>query len=142
MACAIFERISGLEPASKTTVPRYLKLVTVCSFCPVTFISIWVPLALFFILYIMQVLSRFSTSASSSYSSSARATMSSANRRLIVFLPPMVTFPSCSSRASDMIRSRKMLKTVDERRHLQPYSDCGFELLILPFIWTAIAALL
>ena len=41
-----------------------------------------------------------------------------ANRRLVIFLPPMLTFPSCSSRASDMIRSRKMLKRVADRRHL------------------------
>ena len=34
--------------------------------------------------------------------------MSSANRRLVIFLPPMITFPSCSSRASEMIRSRKI----------------------------------
>ena len=34
MACAILERTSGLEPSSDTTVPRYLKLVTVPNFCP------------------------------------------------------------------------------------------------------------
>ena len=91
--------------------PRYLKLVTVPSFCPFTFISLWMPLALFVIslvfsplisiLYLVQVLSRLSTRASSSRSSSARASMSSANRRLVIFLPPMLTFPSCSSRASE-----------------------------------------
>ena len=43
--------------------------------------------------------------------------MSSANRRLVIFLPLMLTFPSCSSRASDMIRSRKMLKRMSDRRH-------------------------
>ena len=57
--------------------------------------------------------------------------MSSANRRLVIFLPPMLTFPSCSSRASDMIRLRKMLKRVGLRRHLcptptLPYSVKGF----------------
>ena len=81
------------------------------------FISLWMPLALFVmslvfsawisILYFVQVLSRLSTRASCSCSSSARASMSSANRRLVIFLPPMLTFPLCSSRASDMIRSRK-----------------------------------
>ena len=30
VACAILESISGLEPSSYTTEPRYLKLVTVC----------------------------------------------------------------------------------------------------------------
>ena len=116
VACAILERISGLRQSSETTAPRYLKLVTVPSFCPFTFISLWMPLfvislvfsaLIFFILYLVKVLSRLSTRASSSCSSSARASISSANRRLVIFLPPMLTFPSCSSRASDMIRSRK-----------------------------------
>ena len=40
VACAILERISGLEPSSETTAPRYLKLVTVPNFCPFTFISL------------------------------------------------------------------------------------------------------
>ena len=43
--------------------------------------------------------------------------MSSANRRLVIFLPHLLTFQSCSPRASDMIRSRKMLKRVGNRRH-------------------------
>ncbi|MEW8246168.1 MAG: hypothetical protein AB2768_09085, partial [Candidatus Thiodiazotropha endolucinida] len=38
---------SGLEPSSETTAPRYLKLVTVPSFCPFTFIYLWMPLVLF-----------------------------------------------------------------------------------------------
>ena len=33
VACAILESISGLEPSSVITEPRYLKLVTVSSFC-------------------------------------------------------------------------------------------------------------
>ena len=128
VACAILERTSGLEPSSETTAPRYLKLVTLPNFCPFTFISLWIPLALFVIslvffalisiLYLVQVLSRLSTRASSFCSSSARASMSSANHRLVIFLAPMLTFPSCSSRVSDMIRSRKMLKRVGARRHL------------------------
>ena len=128
VACAILERTSGLEPSSETTAPRYLKLVILPNFCPFTFISLWMPLALFVIslvfsalisiLYLVQVLSRLSTRTSSSCSSWARASMSSANRRLVIFLPPMHTFVvSCSSRASDMIRSRKMLKRVGDRRH-------------------------
>ena len=127
VACAIHERTSGFGPSSETIAPRYLKLVTVPNFCPFTFISLWMPLVLFVIslvfsalisiLYLVQVLSRLSTRASSSCSFSARASMSSANRRLVIFLPPMLTFPSCSSRASDMICSRKMLKEVGDRRH-------------------------
>ena len=109
VAYAILERIADLEPSSETIAPRSLKLVTVPSFCPSTFISLWMPLvlfvislvfsALFSIIYLVQVLSRHSTRASSSCSSSARASMSSANRRLVIFLPPMLIFPSCSSRA-------------------------------------------
>ena len=67
VACAILERTSGLEPSSETTAPRYLKLVTVPNTCPFTFISLWMPLALFVIslvfsalisiLYLVQVLS-------------------------------------------------------------------------------------
>ena len=49
VAWAILERICGLEPFSETNSPRYLKLVTVPSVCPYTFISFWVPLALFVI---------------------------------------------------------------------------------------------
>ena len=152
VACAILERTSGLEPSSETIAPRYLKLVIVPNFCPFTFISLWMPLALFVIslvfsalisiLYLVQVLSRLSTRASSSYSSSARAYMSSANRRLAIFLPPMLTYPSCSSGASDMIHSRKMLKRVGDRRH-----PCLTQTVVLnhshmlPFIWTALVAL-
>ena len=71
VACAILERTSGLEPSSETTAPRYLKLVTLPNFCPFTFISLWMSLALFVIslvfsaltsiLYSVQVLSRLST---------------------------------------------------------------------------------
>ena len=35
--CAILESISGLEPSSVITEPRYLKLVTFSSFCPFIF---------------------------------------------------------------------------------------------------------
>ena len=45
--------------------------------------------------------------ASSYCSSLASTSVSSANRRLVIFLPPLLTFPLYSSRASDMIRSRK-----------------------------------
>ena len=39
VACAILESISDLEPSSETIAPRYLKLVTVPSFCLFIFIS-------------------------------------------------------------------------------------------------------
>ena len=38
VVCAILESISGLEPSTVITEPRYLKLVTVSSFCPFTLI--------------------------------------------------------------------------------------------------------
>ena len=82
------------------------------------------------------------TRASSSCSSSARALMSSANRRLVIFLSPMLTFPPCSSMASEMIRSRKMLKRVGDSRHpcLTPTVVLNRSPM-LPFIWTALVAL-
>ena len=36
VVCAILESIASLEPSSVITEPRYLKLVTVSSFCPFT----------------------------------------------------------------------------------------------------------
>ena len=52
----ILERTSGLEPSSETTVPRYLKLVTVSSICLFTFIFLWMPLALFVISLVFSAL--------------------------------------------------------------------------------------
>ena len=46
---AVLESISGLDPSSVLTEPRYLKLVTVSSFCPFTLISMLMPLVLFVI---------------------------------------------------------------------------------------------
>ena len=43
--CAVLETISGLEPSSVITEPRYLKPVTVSSFCPFTSIFVLMPLA-------------------------------------------------------------------------------------------------
>ena len=42
VVCATLESISGLKPSSVITEPRYLKLVTVSSFCPFTFTTIGV----------------------------------------------------------------------------------------------------
>ena len=41
---AILGSISGLEPSLVITEPRYLKLVTISSFCPFTMISVLMPL--------------------------------------------------------------------------------------------------
>ena len=115
VACAILERTSGLESSSETTAPRYLKLVTVPSLCPFISISLLLRLALFFISLVfsalLQVLSRLSTRASS----------------------------SCSS--SDMTRSKTMLKRVGDRRHpcLTPTVVLNRSSMLL-FIWTALVA--
>ena len=53
---AILESISCLEPSSVITEPRYLKLVTVSSFCPFTFISVLMPVMLFVISLVFSAL--------------------------------------------------------------------------------------
>ena len=53
---AILENISGLEPSSVMTEPRYLKLVTVSSFRPFTLISVLMPLVLFVISLVFSAL--------------------------------------------------------------------------------------
>ena len=40
VVCAVLRSISGLEPSSVITEPRYLKLVTVSSFCQFTLICV------------------------------------------------------------------------------------------------------
>ena len=52
VVCAILESFSGLEPSSVITKPRYLKLVTVSSFCPFTLISVLMPLVLLVISFV------------------------------------------------------------------------------------------
>ena len=49
VACAMLDSISGLQPSSVITEVRYLKLVTVSSFCPFTLISVLMPPVLFLI---------------------------------------------------------------------------------------------
>ena len=44
------------EPSFETIGPRYLKLVTVPSFCPLTLILVWMPLALFVISLVFSAL--------------------------------------------------------------------------------------
>ena len=56
VVCAILESISGLEPSSVITEPRYLKLVTISSFCPFTLISVSMPLVLIVISLIFSTL--------------------------------------------------------------------------------------
>ena len=56
IVCAILESISGLEPSSLLTEPRYLKLVTVSSFCHFTLIFVLMPLVLFVISLVFSAL--------------------------------------------------------------------------------------
>ena len=56
VVCAILKSISGLEPSSVITEPRYLKLVTVSSFCPFTLIAVLMPLVLFVISLVFSAL--------------------------------------------------------------------------------------
>ena len=56
VVCATLESISGLELSSAVTEPRYLKLVTVSSFCPFTLISVLMPLVLFVISLVFSAL--------------------------------------------------------------------------------------
>ena len=118
-------------------------LLQVPNFCPFTFISLWMPLALFVIslvfsalisiLYLVQVLSRLSTRVSSFCTSSARASMSSANRRLVISAAyanlPIMFFQG--------IRHDPFEKNVEEggwQKTALPYSDCCSE----PFSYAAI----
>ena len=56
VVCAILENIADLEPSSVITEPRYLKFVTVSSFCPFTLISVLMPLVLFVISLVFSAL--------------------------------------------------------------------------------------
>ena len=56
VACAILESIFGLEPLSVITELRYLKLVTVSSFCLFTLISVLMPLVFFVISLVFSAL--------------------------------------------------------------------------------------
>ena len=99
VACAILERISGLEPSSAITEPRYLKLVTVSSFCPFTFMSVLMPLVLLSSDWSYQHwspcrrlwrLCRHTTNFAR-FSSPAKSLMSSAKQKLVIVLPLMLT---------------------------------------------------
>ena len=88
---AILERISGFDPSLEMTAPRYLKFSTSSSFWPFILISLWKPLGLFVItfvlsgrisiLYLVVVLSKRSIRTPASSSSPAFTTMSSAKRK-------------------------------------------------------------
>ena len=56
VVCAILTSISGLEPTSVIIDPKYLKLVTVSSLCPLTLTSALMPCVLFFISLVFSAL--------------------------------------------------------------------------------------
>ena len=56
VVCAILVSISGFGPSSVITEPRYLKLVTVSSFCQFTLISVLMPLVFFVISLVFSAL--------------------------------------------------------------------------------------
>ena len=56
VVCAILESISGLEPPSVITEPKYLKFVTVSRFCLFILISVLMPPVLFVISLVFSAL--------------------------------------------------------------------------------------
>ena len=57
VVCAVMESISGLEPSSVISEPKYLKLVTASSFCQFILISVLrMPLVLFVISLVFSAL--------------------------------------------------------------------------------------
>ena len=124
---AILEGISGFDPSLEMIASRYLKFSTSFSLWPFILISLWKPVRLFVITFVlsgpisilnvvMVVTRRFTrTPAFSSFT--AFTTMPSAKPKLVISRPPMLTLPSWSSNASHMILSSKMLKRVGESRH-------------------------
>ena len=101
VVCGILKSISGLEPSSVLSEPRYLKLVTALSFYPFILISMLMPLVLFVISLVLsalismpqavEALSRHSTDFASPSSSPAKPSMSSAKQRLVTVQPSMLT---------------------------------------------------
>ena len=104
VVCAVLERLSGLEPSSVITEPRYLKLMTVSSFCPFIFyICVDVTGVVCHLLGLLgtdlhavgcggfvETLSQF---CQIFFSSPAMPSMSSAKRKSVIVLFPMLTVP-------------------------------------------------
>ena len=73
---------------------------------------------------------------------SARQSMSSAKRKFVIVLSPVLTVPSWSSSASAKIVSKKMLKRAGESRHhwCSPIVARNHSLMLLSW-WTALVVL-
>ena len=132
---SILDRISCIDPSSIITESKYLKLWKVSRFWPSILMSDSdsepIPLVLLVISLVFSVLiampfyvvDAFSSRLKYLISSSAfpaRGTMSPANRKFVIVLPPMLTDPSWSSKASVMVLSLKMLKRVGETESRHP----------------------
>ena len=121
---AFLARISGLDLSSAMIAPRYLKLLMQSTFSPLILMSVLKALVLLVISLVfsaliclpkaVEVLSRRSTKLASSSSFLARPSMSSAKRKFVIVLAPMLTVPSRSLSVSAIILSTKMLKRVGE----------------------------
>ena len=119
VACARREGISGLDPSSVTTAPKCLNLLTVSSACSLTVMSFVTPSALlramiFFLFsvlisipYAFEVLTRCFIKVFRSVFVPVWLSKSSANRGLAMILPLILTVPSRSPSASDIILSRR-----------------------------------
>ena len=122
------EQISGFDPSLEMIAPRNVKYSTSSRLWPFILISLWKPLWLFVITFVLSgpisiltpvvVVSRRSTRTSASSTSSAFTIMSSAKRKLVISHPLMLSLPSWSSNALHMILSRKILKRVGENKHI------------------------
>ena len=107
MVWAILECISGTDPSSVTMALKYLKLWMVSSFSPLTLMLLLMPLmllvinlvfsALICMPYAVEVSSRRSTKLANSHSEPARPSVSSAQRKFWIVLPPMLTVDLWSS---------------------------------------------
>ena len=113
---AVLASISSLEPSSAITTPRYWSCITTCSLWLLTMIYDSTPLgqlvtnlvfsALIYIPYYDDVASKQSIRRTHS-SLTSRPPMSFTKPRFEIGLPPMLTVPSRSSKAS--VIARKML---------------------------------
>ena len=144
VAWAILARISGLDPSSVMIAPRYLNRLTQSSFSPLTLMSVLKPLVLlvtslvFSALICMpkavEVLSMRSTNSASSSSLPARPSMSSAKRKFVIFLPPMLTVPSWSFSVEEGGGEHTALSYTDGSSEPVPYAvvkvDCAGGLFI------------
>ena len=137
VVCAVLDSNSGMEPWFMTTAPIHLKLLTSFNFSPLTLMSMLMPSVLLVIsldfsalismLKAEEVLPWWSTRAASSFSFPFKPSMSSAKRKLVIVLSPMLTLPLWFSSASFLILSRRMLKTVGWGETALSDSECAFE---------------